>query len=378
MPVTIHQKCRFYRGSRPCTFNKLDGSECGDCRHVSLYDCRVLIIKLDALGDVLRTGCLLPFIAARHPRPYICWMTRPEAIELLGMMAGIDEVIPLNCDGLARVSTGSWDYVYSLSNDHTSAALAATAAPRHPTVGYALQDGLIQPSNDAAGRWLAMAAFDRLKRANDATYQALMLDILGVRGSFAPPRLGVPAELKRAAQERVRRLFRDSARKLVAVNVGAGRRWPKKMLEARQIASFVIEILRDGDVDVMLVGGQDETAKADAVLRACNHDRVRAALTPASVGQFAALLGEADVLLCGDTLALHLATALGLPTVCVVGPTSAAELADFDGLVVKTSVARLDCLGCYGDCAKVKNCMSLLSMPELIALTRRQLSRKAG
>jgi ADP-heptose:LPS heptosyltransferase len=375
MASTIHWACRFYRGSRPCKFNKLDGSECASCRHVSLWDERILIVKLDALGDVLRTASLLPAIVRKHRSPYVTWVTRPQAVEMVSMMADVDEVIPLDDDGRVRVATGSWDHVYSLSNDFTSAGLATLAAPRHAPVGYSLRNGAIHPSNDAALRWLEMASFDRLKRANTRSYHEIMLDIVDGDRAFAPPRLNVPAALTAEARQRLRALFPGSARPVVAINIGAGERWPKKMLSADQIAQFATMMVAQADIDIVLLGSVQESAKAEQVTRQCPTDRIRAALTPDSIGAFAALMAEADALLCGDTLALHVATAVGVPTVCVVGPTSSAELAGFDGLVVKTSVAGLDCLGCYGDCTKADNCMTLFKVEQLVDLVRRQLGR---
>jgi heptosyltransferase-2 len=35
-----------------------------------------LIIKLDAMGDVLRTTALLPALVEAHPRASITWITR--------------------------------------------------------------------------------------------------------------------------------------------------------------------------------------------------------------------------------------------------------------------------------------------------------------
>jgi len=61
----------------------------------------------------------------------------------------------------------------------------------------------------------------------------------------------------------------------------------------------------------------------------------------------------------------------------VFGPTSQAEIADFDGLIRKTWTGALDCLGCYGDCAKAVNCMTALDMAALVALTEAQLARPA-
>jgi heptosyltransferase-2 len=375
----INGRCRFYRGSRPCRFNKTDGSECPACRHASAYSCRVLIIKLDALGDVLRTGCLLPILAARHGAPYICWLTRPNAIELVEMMEGVDEVLPFDVDGLARMQAGHWDFVYSLSNDYSSASLATLAAPVNPVVGYTVRDGVLHPSNDAARRWLEMAAFDRLKKANTETYQKLMLDIVGESGAAAPPRLKPDDRVERAARIRLDGLFPDSSRPRLAINIGAGSRWPKKMLDAHRISVLAARVLEKAEVDIVLVGGDAEQGKAAEILSLCRESpRVRAALSAESFGDFVAILRQCNALLCGDTLALHVATAINLPTVCMVGPTSGSELAEFDGLVVKTSAAGLDCLGCYGDCQKADNCMSLLSLDDLAGHVLQKLERRTS
>jgi len=102
-------------------------------------------------------------------------------------------------------------------------------------------------------------------------------------------------------------------------------------------------------------------------------DRIATALTETSVPEFVATLMEVDALLCGDTLALHVAAGIGLPTVAVFGPINAAEIFPFGGLIAKTWTRQLDCLVCYGDCRKQGNCMSLLDLTELVDLTVAQL-----
>jgi len=358
--------CRHYRAAKPCTFNKQYGAECPSCRHFSPYRDRILFIKLDAIGDVLRSASLLPGIVAQHEQPYIAWLTRRESAELVGMMTLVDEVITHSEDGLARIAAGGWTQVYSLSNDLTSASLATLAAGERPVVGFATQRGVIAPSNPAAERWLQLAAFDRLKRLNTETYQAHMLAIVGGDGPVPPPSLRLDEAVQARAAGRVAALFAGSGRRRVALNIGAGARWPKKMLEAEPIGRLIHAMLQRADVDVMLVGGAAEQDKAQAVLAACGPTaRVGVALTGGSIADFVATLRAADVLLCGDTLALHVATAIGLPTVAVFGPTSQAEIADFDGLIEKVWTPALDCLGCYGDCAKLRNCMTALDIDEL-------------
>ena len=373
----INFSCRHYKASKPCQFNKIDGSECPSCSHVSEFRERVLFIKLDAIGDVLRSASLLPTILKRHKLPYVAWLTKRESVELVGMMKHVDEVIEVSDMGLARITTGAWDQVYSLSNDWPSASLATAAQSGAPPVGYYVDQGNIRPSNPAAERWLEMAAFDRLKRENTETYQHRMLAILGEKqGAIPPPALKIADDQRATARARIGELLAGSTRRRIAVNVGAGGRWPKKMLGAEQISQYVQLLLGRTDVDVLLVGGAAEREKTDTILKLCaGGSRVRPALTSSSIADFVALLNEVDALVCGDTLALHIATALGLPTVAVFGPTSFTEIADFDGLIKKVRTDLLDCLGCYGDCAKEHNCMSLLEMGQLVHLTQEQLAR---
>ncbi len=373
----INKACRYYKASKPCRFNKLDGSECPSCRHVSEFKERILFVKLDAIGDVLRSASLLPTVVARHERPYLAWLTRRELAELVGMMKYVDEVIELSDVGMARVATGDWDFVYSLSNDMASASIASTAPARHTPIGFYARNGMIEASNAAAETWLEMGAFDRLKRENRELYQRRMLAILGADGGeIPPPALEIAPTLQRDVAGRIARLFPGSDRRRAAVNIGAGFRWPKKMLDVDAIVGFIRRLRARADVDVLLLGGAAEAAKAKAILAQCGSDeRIQLALTETSIPEFTAVLASVDVLLCGDTLAMHIATAVGLPMVALFGPTSSAEIWDFDGLIAKEWTPELDCLVCYGDCAKERNCMSLLDLDRLVDLTLAQLSR---
>lgn len=372
----INFACRYYKAAMPCVFNKADGSECPSCRHVAEFKERILFIKLDAIGDVLRSASLLPIITGRHKQPYIAWLTRRDSVELVRMMTGVDETIELSEAGFARATTGGWDYVYSLSNDLASASLAAAVPCKNPVVGFTVRGGIIAPSNGAAERWLEMAAFDRVKQQNTQTYQQRMAAIIGHTGDLPPPALDVKYEAAQAAQARIAALFPDSARPRIAVNVGAGGRWPKKMLDVAKTAAYIRAVRQALDVDVMLVGGEAEIEKSEAILAGfAGSGGVRPALTPGSIPDFVATLMQSDALFCGDTLALHIATAIKLPTVAIFGPTSAPEIPDFDGLIAKTWAPDLDCLGCYGNCDKPVNCMTQLDVGQLVALTSQQLRR---
>lgn len=376
----INFACRHYKGSKPCIYNKLDGSECPTCSHASQYRERILFIKLDAIGDVFRSQSLLPAIIARHQTPYIAWLTGKESAPLVRMMRGVDEVIELSVEGVARVTAGDWNQVYSLSNDLPSASLATLASRRGTPVGFYMRDGLITPSNEAAMRWLEMGAFDRLKATNPLTFHRRMFDILGEpeNAAIPAPALNLDEGLHRVAAARLTELFGDSGRPRVAVNIGSSARWPKKMLYPTEIYGYCRRLRERVDVDVVLLGGNAEKDKAAAILAMRRPgDGIDAALTGNSILEFLGLLSAVDALLCGDTLALHIAPALGLPTVAVFGPTTITEIHTFDGLIAKVRAPGLDCFVCQGDCEKQQNCMTLMDLDELVDLTIVQLQRGA-
>jgi ADP-heptose:LPS heptosyltransferase len=64
----------------------------------------------------------------------------------------------------------------------------------------------------------------------------------------------------------------------VAINVGSGRRWPKKMLDAEQIHRYARLLTERAETDILLVGGRDEADKTAEIMAMCGpDDRVRAA-----------------------------------------------------------------------------------------------------
>ena len=91
-PREIAWDCRYFLGDRPCIWHKRNGVLC-TCDRYERIEERVLIVKLDAMGDVLRTTALLPPIAEVHPRAAVTWITRRESVPLLKGNPYIAEVI---------------------------------------------------------------------------------------------------------------------------------------------------------------------------------------------------------------------------------------------------------------------------------------------
>lgn len=131
--------CRFFRGDIPCKPHKLHGVHCTDergnaCQHYDQVDKRILIIKLGAIGDVIRTTPLLHKLREVEPRAEIWWLTLTPDI----LPQTIDTILPFTPQSLATLGATSFDIVYNLDKDREACALC-TSLKAAVKKGYTLQ-----------------------------------------------------------------------------------------------------------------------------------------------------------------------------------------------------------------------------------------------
>jgi ADP-heptose:LPS heptosyltransferase len=362
--------CRFFLGDRPCVWHKTTGVLC-TCDHYQKIEQRLLIIKLDAMGDVLRTTALLPALAEAHPRAAITWITRRESRPLLERNPYITEVLNYGEDALVQLQARTFDRVINLDAGKISSALATVANAKQKD-GFILDTrGCVQPTNAAARKWLEMGLFDDLKRRGTRTYQDLMLEIVGLRG--APNRYVFELTDEERARGRTHLEQRgvDFARPVIGLNTGAGGRWQLKQWREEGYLELVERLARRHSAQFVLLGGPEERERHQLLIA-----RSRVPLIDSGcdnpVRHFAAIVATCGLIVAGDTLAMHLSLALARRTIVLFGPTSAAEI-EMYGLGEKV-LPQMGCLACYKNtCDFVPNCMDLITTDMVEAAVDRQL-----
>jgi lipopolysaccharide heptosyltransferase III len=371
LPREIAWDCRFFLGDRPCVWHKLTGALCKCDRYEPIEE-RILIVKLDAMGDVLRSTALLPPLAEAHPRAAVTWITRKESVPLLQRNPYVTEVLELGPDALAQLQTRAFDRVINLDASKTSAALASAARSSRKD-GFVLEErGYVQPTNDAARRWLEAGLFDDIKREGTATYQDRMAEILGLGGRQHHYVFELGVEERERAARHLESIGLDLGRPIVGLNTGAGGRWPLKQWREDGYVSLVGRLAHRRDVQFLLLGGPSEKERNDR-LKARSKVRLFDPGCNNAVRHFAALVDRCAVVVTGDTLAMHLSLALGRRTVVLFGPTSAPEI-ELYGLGEKV-VPDMTCLSCYKtSCDFVPNCMDLISTEMVERAVVRQMA----
>jgi heptosyltransferase-2 len=361
--------CRFFLGDRPCVWHKQTGVLC-TCDRYERVEERLLIVKLDAMGDVLRSTALLPPLMEAHPASAITWITRNESVPLLQRNPYVTEVLALGPEALVHLQTRTFDRVINLDASKISAALA-TAARSTRKDGFVLDErGYVQPTNEAARRWLEAGVFDDVKRSGRSTYQERMADILGLTGRAHHYVFELADDERRKAKAHLESIGLDFERPVIGLNTGAGGRWPLKQWREDGYLELVDRVGQE-DVQFLLLGGPGERERNERLKRAAKVPLLDPGVDN-PVRHFAALLGHCDVVVTGDTLAMHLSLALGKRTVVLFGPTSAAEI-ELYGLGDKI-VPSMSCLSCYKtSCDFAPNCMDLITTGMVEEAVTRQL-----
>lgn len=355
----IKKDCRHYSGDRPCSFHKKEGIKCGNCSYYSPFSEKIVVIKLDAVGDVLRTTSILAGLQEKYPGSHLTWVTRRSALPLFVNNPFVDRALPLQPEGLLCLMTENFTLAVNLDTSPLSASLNALASAEVKK-GFSLdENGRVCAVNPEAERWLRMSVFDDEKKANQDTYQTIIREIVGLpspNGEIVLNLLPEEVEFARGFAES-RGLKSDSLR--VGLNTGGGGRWERKKWTRGGTVELARRCAAEFDAQLLLYGGPEEEERNGWLVSQAADVFIDTGCRN-SLREFFALLSLCDILVSSDTLALHAALGLKKKAVALFGPTSASEI-ELYGRGEKV-IAPVPCRCCYLLSCRVRpSCMESIA-----------------
>jgi heptosyltransferase-2 len=357
--MILKTDCRNFPGDRPCIPNKTMGIKCDDCTYYSPVTFKILIIKFDAVGDVLRTTSILHSLKETYPQSHIKWLTKGNAKDIFKNNQYVDEVLVFEDNDLVpRLLSEEFDLVIHPDASPVSAPFASMVKAKIKK-GFLLDRlGKVVAADNDAVEWLEMGAFDEFKKRNKKTYQQILHEIAGL-----PYKKGEIIVTLTDSEKQFRNNFYNQHnlkrfKKIIGLNTGSSKRWAMKSWRVEGFKELIQMLVTDPEIGILLYGGPDE-AERNSYLKSYFPNLIDTG-SENTLREFFALMDLADVIVTGDTLALHVATALKKKVICFFGPTSSAEIEDY-GRITKL-MSDLDCLVCYKPVTdKNPNCMDLIS-----------------
>ena len=354
----IHTDCRHYRISLPCAPHKATGARCDDCR---LYDPvaeRILIVKLDAIGDVLRTTTCLEPLKAKYPNSHITWVTRTRAADVLRGNPRIDRVLTVESNYLEFILAEDFDLAIGPDTDYLSATIMRLARASSRRGFVADNRGGVIPLNHAAQQWWEMGLDDGLKRRNRRTYGEWLYAICELPLPVARPSLQA-SEHACAFANRLIRTHAPDASQVICFNTGASNRWEEKRWKQDSYRQLALAIRADDRASAIILTGGPEEAAFNAALLASDAPFIDGG-TDNAIDAFAGIIAASNLVVTPDSLGYHIACAVGTPAICLVGPTSPWELDTYG--TNRVLHADLECISCYlAKCPLTTTCMDALT-----------------
>ncbi|MGA7836535.1 MAG: lipopolysaccharide heptosyltransferase family protein, partial [Ignavibacteriaceae bacterium] len=176
--MKIHD-CKRFSGYKPC-FPDHNCWEDGCKDHIPAGT-KILIVNLDAMGDVLMTTAQLPGLKRKFPESTIWWITLKIAAPLLHNNQYIDKVLTYDAESLSILEQMKFDYVMNVDKSQRSCSILISVNANHKQ-GFGMdQNGKIIPMNKGANYNYRLGMDDHFKfRENQRTGQDYLAETFEV------------------------------------------------------------------------------------------------------------------------------------------------------------------------------------------------------
>lgn len=292
-----------------------------------LSHARILIVRLSSIGDVLHATTVAHNLKQSYPDCHLTWIVSRTAAELLQYNPDIDEVFIWSREdfeqALHQRQFGKILHSIQLLRDFFSTHPFDIALDIHGL----FMSGVITWLSKAPRRigmsgtrelnWLFMNEF-----ATPSQSPHKIKHYLSVLESFAGNKedyrliLKLPTTLSDFAIKFFDENQVDTRKKILMVNPWTS--WRSKNWGIENFAQCLTQL--PDTIEILLCGGPADEKNNQKIIAATKRPLIDIT-GKTRLLELAALFSQADLVLTGDTGALHIATALNIPTISLWGPT---------------------------------------------------------
>ena len=326
---------------------------------------KILIIKLAAIGDVLRTTSILKGLNEKYPQSEIFWLTAKESYDILKNNGYIDKILVTDKETNSSLKE-EFELIISLDDNFEAIKLASSLKKKKLIGAYTANNEIRY--TDSSAPWFDMGLLskygkkraDELKKENKKTYQQIISGILGIKS----------AELMLKLEKKELEFAEEFAKKnnikkgglVIGLNTSAGKRWELKKWSIEKTAALADKLARELNAKVLLFGGPEEFERNERIKKLAKN--IIGAGCNNSLLEFASLIDLCSMIVTSDSLAMHIGIALKKKVVALFGPTSASEI-DLYGKGRKI-ISGLECVSCYKKICSIKpSCMDAITVEQV-------------
>jgi len=344
---------------------------------------RILIIRLSAVGDVVRTLPVANALRERFPTAHIAWVVEEKARDVLAHQPEIDEIIvfqrnrwkkgilnPLSflrtIGEVNRFVKGLRDKHYDITFDFhgiLKSGLISYLSGARERVGF--DRGYCKEWNHIFNNRRVSPQADRISRYEK---NFALLDPLGVDRGGREVHFHVSQEDVDYVDQFFRSRYPGMSGPLVAIYPGTSSKTTYKRWASAKYSELADRLIEELNVSVLFIWGPGEKAMVDEVRVRMRRDSMVAPQT--SLNQLAEIFRRCSIYIGNDTGPMHIASLVKTPVVGIYGPTDPivnAPYGETSHIIVRKD---LPCSPCRNRGCKDVECMKAISSQDVFDAAR--------
>ncbi|MBI3194871.1 MAG: glycosyltransferase family 9 protein [Ignavibacteriae bacterium] len=376
--------CKHFTGYKPCFPNTNCLEECVDPQPRGT---RILIINLEAMGNVLVTTSLLPAIKRKYKQSTVYWITLKNAYRLLDNNPYIDKAFVWEPESWLKLQAMEFDVVMNIDKSVQAGAFIMSLNATKK-LGYGLnKNGIIIPLNKEAEYNYRLGLDDELKfRINQKPNTQLLTEAMGLKWKRDEYVLNLTEEEMAYCSFYKQKILRDdiesrianfelknksairnpqSEIKVVGLNSGCSLLYPNKKMTIDQHVILINELSKQENLKLVLLGGPEDTERNAEIVRRVDDKVVD---TPTTEGLRRGICYEniCDVVISGDSFGMHVAIGLKKHVIAWFGVSCPQEI-DLYERGVKLIPESLHCSPCWKhQCPYNLECVQMIDLEKIV------------
>lgn len=355
--------CKRFTGYKPCYPDHncwKDG-----CKDNIPFGTKILIINLDAMGDVLMTTAQLASIKKKYPESTIIWVTLKNAYRLLDNNPYIDKVFVYDAESISVLQTMKFDIVMNVDKSQRSGSLAMQVEAEKK-MGFGInENGQIIPLNEGAHYNYQLGMDDHLKfKVNKRTGQDYLSETFEVPYERNDYVFQLSDDEQTFVNDYKKSMGIKDTDEIVGFNTGCSLLFPNKKMTIEQHQVLIERFLKTDRFKIMLLGGPEDTER-NKIISEPFGDKVINTPTNEGVRRGACYESIPQVIITGDSFGMHLAIALKKYVIAWFGLSCWEEIDLYDR-GIKLYPEGLFCAPCWKKkCPYELECIQMIDLDKI-------------
>jgi heptosyltransferase-2 len=368
-------KCKNFNGYKPCfSYENCLQNGCQHENDETKIGVKILIISLDALGNVLDNTPILYALKRKFPVSTISWITMPGAEKILFNNPLIDKIFTWTDEQRMIARQTEYDYVMNADKSDYACAFANEIKAK-TKLGFLLnEDGKIIPANQGAVYSYIMGNNDNFKfKENTRSGVDIIHEVFELEYKRDPYVFILTDEEKEFIQNYKKEIGYNPEKTYVGFNTGCSELFPNKKMTIEQHITLITEMIKEDNLEVVLLGGREDTERNSKIYDSFSKtERKKIIHTPTTMGlrRGACFMDIADIVITGDSFGMHMAIGLRKYIIAWFGLSCAAEIELYDR-GAKLTPEGLWCSPCWKKvCPYNLECIQMIDLNKILKLVK--------